>query len=210
MAGQVQLYTKTAAELRAWRRPVLLTKRTPRHSTIYAPTWATKSALVEFHQGTRGRRRSRSPRLERPRHQRHDGHGRHDDQQKRDHAHRNAENQERECCKHGCRHYDRYRREQPRTPSGDDNGLSIALNHDHGVISLRGPRIERKHERLQRLRNAAFLDRLKRLRRRLDLSGLRKYTVVALSHPRPASRSPLPGRLRGLAGRTWCRAGCFP
>jgi hypothetical protein len=80
--------------------------------------------------------RSSSPGLERPPHQRHDGDRRYDDQQKRDHAHRDAENQERQCCKHGRRHNDRYRRDDPRTPSSDDNGPSIALNHDHGVISL--------------------------------------------------------------------------
>jgi len=47
-------------------------------------------------------------------------------------------------------------------------------------------------------------------RYRLDLNGLRKYTAVVPFPPRPASRSPLPRRPRGPAGRTWCRAGCSP
>jgi hypothetical protein len=85
---------------------------------------AGSTRLRQIEQGARlkGRRRSRSRRLGKPCRQRHDGDRRHDDQQKRDHAHCNAENQEGQCCKHGCHHNDRDRSDDPLTPSRDDNG----------------------------------------------------------------------------------------
>jgi hypothetical protein len=53
-------------------------------------------------------------RLEKPGHQQHDGDRWDDDQQKRDHADRDAENQEGQCRKHGRHHDDRDRRDEPR------------------------------------------------------------------------------------------------
>jgi hypothetical protein len=74
-----------------------------------------------------GRRRSRSPRLEKPPHQRHDGDRRHDDHQKRHDAKRDAENQEGECCKHGCHHNDRDRSDDPGTTLNLGNRERLAL-----------------------------------------------------------------------------------
>jgi hypothetical protein len=74
----------------------------------------------------RNHRRNRT----KPRHQRHDSDRRDDDEQKRDHAQRNAENQKGQCSKHGRHHNDCDRSGDPRTPS------AIALDHDHGEDDL--------------------------------------------------------------------------
>jgi hypothetical protein len=50
----------------------------------------------------------------------------------------------------------------------------------------------------------------RRLRRRSGRSGRRRCTAAGRCPRPPHARSRLPRHLRGLAGRTWCRAGCSP
>src|SRR5258707_10883136 len=77
---------------------------------------------------------SPSPRSEKRPQQGHDGGRRYEDHQKRNHAHRDPENQKGYRAKHDRGHDHRDRSDDPRTPPADDDRPSIALDHDHGDL----------------------------------------------------------------------------